>query len=79
MTFSVRHPEAGRAAHYLTVVQGAILERAVLITAEPLILGRDASRPFYISDGNVSRSLRVPSAVLEHVLRMQRYEATEAR
>jgi serine phosphatase RsbU (regulator of sigma subunit) len=44
------------AAHYLTVVRGGHPGRLVRLTDEPLVLGRDTSRPFYLADPEVSRS-----------------------
>jgi serine phosphatase RsbU (regulator of sigma subunit) len=44
------------AAHYLTVVRGGQPGRLVRLTDEPLVLGRDTSRPFYLADPEVSRS-----------------------
>src|SRR5262245_42390789 len=53
-TFRIR--DVLKAAHYLTLAKGGIAERAVPITTEPLILGRDPSRPFHLPDPDVSRS-----------------------
>jgi serine phosphatase RsbU (regulator of sigma subunit) len=44
------------AAPFLTVVQGLTRARSLPITQEPLILGRDVSREFHLSDNEVSRS-----------------------
>jgi serine phosphatase RsbU (regulator of sigma subunit) len=44
------------AAHYLSVVRGGQPGRLVRLTDEPLVLGRDTSRPFYLADPEVSRS-----------------------
>lgn len=43
-------------AHYLTVVEGAELERSVRVTEEALVLGRDPSRAFHLPDPEVSRA-----------------------
>jgi serine phosphatase RsbU (regulator of sigma subunit) len=53
---SLRHAEGAKAAHYLTVVQGVTIQRAVPITTDPLVIGRDESRSFYLADADVSRS-----------------------
>jgi serine phosphatase RsbU (regulator of sigma subunit) len=53
---SLRRFDAPKAGHYLTVIQGAAVRRAVPIAAEPLVLGRDPSRPFFLPDADVSRS-----------------------
>ena len=42
--------------HFLTVIQGATTRRALQVTVQPLVLGRDASRPFHLPDADVSRS-----------------------
>lgn len=47
---------AAIARPYLTVVQGVTIVRAVPITAEPLVIGRDPSRPFHLLDDDVSRA-----------------------
>jgi serine phosphatase RsbU (regulator of sigma subunit) len=54
--FSIRHLTPPKALHYLTVVQGVTIERAVAVTSEPLVLGRDPSRPFFLPDVDVSRA-----------------------
>lgn len=54
--FSMRELAPPNTSHYVTVVQNATIQRAVPITAEPLILGRDPSREFFLSDSDVSRS-----------------------
>ncbi|HEV8113138.1 MAG TPA: SpoIIE family protein phosphatase [Planctomycetota bacterium] len=54
--FSTRRSAPPQLAHYLTVVQGVTIERAVPVTAETLILGRDPSRAFHLPDSDVSRS-----------------------
>jgi len=54
--FNVRHVETPKASPYLTVVQGVTIQRAVPLGAEPLVLGRDPDRPFYLPDADVSRS-----------------------
>jgi sigma-B regulation protein RsbU (phosphoserine phosphatase) len=40
----------------LTVVQGGSIQRAVPVTSEPLVVGRDPSRAFHLPDADVSRS-----------------------
>lgn len=45
-----------KAAHYLTVIQGVTIARAVRLTWQPTVLGREPSRPFHLPDGDVSRS-----------------------
>lgn len=54
--FSIHHIAPPKALHYVTVVQGVTIERAMPVTSEPLVLGRDASRPFFLPDADVSRS-----------------------
>ena len=53
---SLRRMDAPKAAHYLTVIQGVSVRRAVPIEAQPLILGRDPTRPFFLPDADVSRT-----------------------
>ena len=60
--FSIRHAEAQRAAHYLTLVHGVAVRRPVPITSSPLVLGRDPVLSFHLPDADVSRthcSLRI--------------------
>lgn len=45
-----------KSLHYLTVVESVVLDRAVPITAQPLVIGRDASRTFHLPDQDVSRA-----------------------
>jgi serine phosphatase RsbU (regulator of sigma subunit) len=54
--FSARHIAPTSATHYLTIMQGVTIRRALPIGAEPLIVGRDPSRAFHLSDADVSRS-----------------------
>jgi serine phosphatase RsbU (regulator of sigma subunit) len=54
--FSIRHVEPPKVAHYLTVVQGVTIQRAVPLAAAPLVIGRDPGRAFFLSDEDVSRS-----------------------
>jgi serine phosphatase RsbU (regulator of sigma subunit) len=54
--FNLRHYEAQKAAHYLTLVHGVAIRRAIPITAAPLVLGRDPSLSFHLPDADVSRS-----------------------
>ena len=65
--FSIRHVEAQKAAHCLTLVHGVAVRRAVPITAAPLVLGRDPALAFHLPDADVSRthcSLRVQGDVV---------------
>src|SRR5262245_5695084 len=45
-----------RSAYHLTLVEGEPLRRSVPLAAERLVLGRDPSRAFYLTDPRVSRS-----------------------
>lgn len=42
--------------HFLRVVQGDGVQRAVELTEEPLVLGRDPARPFHLAQEEISRS-----------------------
>lgn len=55
LSFNLRHVDAPKAGHYLTVVQGVTIRRAVPITAEPVVLGRDPGGPLHLPDADVSR------------------------
>jgi sigma-B regulation protein RsbU (phosphoserine phosphatase) len=60
--FSIRHVESQKAAHFLTLVHGVAVRRAIPITAAPLVLGRDPALAFHLPDADVSRmhcSLRI--------------------
>src|SRR5690349_17786715 len=56
LAFNARVMDAPKPAHYLTVLQGVTIRRAVPLGAEPQVLGRDPSRPFHLPDADVSRS-----------------------
>jgi serine phosphatase RsbU (regulator of sigma subunit) len=56
ITATYRQLTAPKAFHYLIVVQGMTIQRAVPITPEPLVLGRDPSRSFHLPDADVSRA-----------------------
>jgi serine phosphatase RsbU (regulator of sigma subunit) len=55
-TSIVKRSASGPPAHYLTVVEGMTIQRAVPITVEALVLGRDPSRAFHLPDADVSRA-----------------------
>lgn len=52
----VRPIQPRKTLHYLTVVEGATFARAIPLTVEPLVLGRDSSRAFHLPDADVSRT-----------------------
>ncbi len=54
--FNARQFTPVKAFHYVTVVQNGTIHRSVRVTVEPLVLGRDPSRSFFLSDPDVSRS-----------------------
>jgi pSer/pThr/pTyr-binding forkhead associated (FHA) protein len=56
IAFSTKRPPEARAVHCLTAVQGVVVGRSLAVTSEPLVLGRDPSRPFHLPDAEVSRS-----------------------
>lgn len=67
-TSITKRPVLGPPAHYLTVLEGVTIQRAVRITTEPLVLGRDPSRPFHLPDSDVSRAHCELRLFGEHVL-----------
>jgi hypothetical protein len=56
IAFSMRQVEARPPAHYLTLIQGVGVRTSVALSSTPLVLGRDASRPFHLGHSSVSRS-----------------------
>lgn len=56
VAFSIRAVEPRKRLHYLTVVEGVTFARAIALTNEPLVLGRDTSRPFHLPHDDISRT-----------------------
>jgi serine phosphatase RsbU (regulator of sigma subunit) len=54
--FNARQFTPVKSFHYVTVVQNGTIHRSVRVTTEPIVLGRDPSRSFFLSDPDVSRS-----------------------
>ena len=49
-------PGRARPAYHLVLVEGEPLRRAVALSGERLVLGRDPARPFHLSDPRISRA-----------------------